>query len=553
MVKNLSGDEMPVIEVDKKDMIELTGIPEEELREVLTLVKAPIDEEEGDKWILEITADRPDLLSPEGVARAVKGYIGKETGLPSYKIIDTNIEVKVNEVKSRPYIAAGAVYNVKLNDYLIKSIMQIQEKIHETLGRRRKKVAIGVHDLDKVVPPFEYKEVEPEEIAFVPLGKNVEMNLNDILKEHEKGKEYAYTLEGYEKYPIIVDKLGEVLSFPPIINGELTKVTESTKNLFIEVTGTDKEIVEKTLNIILSSIAERGGEIGRVKVGDRTYPEFTPEQITINIEDVDRLLGIGLREHEIAEILERMRYSVIELKGGRITVFVPAYRTDILHDVDIIEDIAIGYGYNNLGTEIPKVHTNGRYLPLEKKKRKVREILIGLGFQEILSFMLTNKEKLYEKMNVKDKGGIEILNPMSNEYNMVRTWLLPSIMEFLSENTHRKYPQKVFEIGEVVLPDEKSETRSKTKTLLSGAIAHDKTNLTEMKSVVEAIGRELNTSIIIKEGNHPSFIETRVGEIYLNGKKCGYFGEIYPSVLEKWKIEKPVIAFEIDLTELLQT
>ncbi len=544
---------MPVIEVDKNDILELTKIPEEELREVLTLVKAPIDEEEGNMWKLEITADRPDLLSPEGVARAVKGYIGEEKGIPQYTVVDTEIEIKAENVTLRPYIAAGVVYDVSLNDYLIKSLMQIQEKLHETLGRKRKKVAIGVHDLDKIVPPFVYKEVDPEEIAFVPLGKDVEMNLKDILKEHEKGREYSFILEGYDKYPIIQDKLGEVISFPPIINGELTRVTEKTKNLFIEVTGTDKTAVEKTLNIILTSIAERGGKIGRVKINEEVYPKFEPEQITINTEEVDRLLGIGIREHEIAEILERMRYTVFELKGGRITVFIPPYRTDILHEVDIIEDIAVGYGYNNLGTEIPKVHTNGKYLYSEKVKRKIREIMIGFGFQEILSFMLSSREKQYQKMEKGEDEYLEIENPMSNEYNIVRTWLLPSVMEFLSENTHRKYPQKVFEIGEVVKKDETRENGASEQTKLSGAIVHDKANLTEMKSVIEAIGRELDVSVVIKPTEHPSFIPSRVGEIYFDGNKVGFFGEIHPKVLENWKIEKPVIAFEIDLDFLLNS
>ncbi len=543
---------MPVIEVDKNDLIELCGIPEEELREVLTLVKAPIDEEEGDAWKLEITPDRLDMFSPEGVARSVKGFLGIETEVSNYPAIDTEIEVKVNKVEARPYIACACILDVKLSDNLIKSLMQLQEKLHETIGRKRKKIAIGIHDLDKVSPPFEYLEVLPDEIAFVPLGKSEKMTLDDILKKHEKGKEYSFCLEGFKKYPLIVDKYGEVLSFPPIINGELTRVTENTKNLFIDVTGTDKKLVEKTLTIVATSITERCGKIGKVKVGNEIYPKLLPEQFSIKVENIDRVLGLGLSEHEIGEILKRMRYSVIELKGGTLRVMIPPYRVDILHEVDIIEDVAIGYGINNIKPVVPKIPVPGKKLPKEKITEKIREIMLGFGFQEIMSFILSNKEKQYLKMNVSEERCVEIENPMSLEYTTCRTWLLPCLLEFLSENTHNKYPQMVFEIGDCVVIDEIQETRTRDVRKLAGAIAHDKANLTEIKSIVEGVVKELGVNLVIKQYEHDSFIPTRCGEIYLNGKSCGFFGEIHPKVLENWKIEKPVVAFEIDLTEIIK-
>ncbi|HIQ50089.1 MAG TPA: phenylalanine--tRNA ligase subunit beta [Nanoarchaeota archaeon] len=550
MASRISGDEMPVIEVDKKYLMGLCRIPEEELKEVLTMIKAPIDEEQGDIWKLEITPDRPDLLSPEGVARAVKGFLGIESEIPQYAIVDTDIVVEVEKVEARPYIACACVLGVKLNDYIIKSLMQLQEKLHETLGRKRKKVAIGLHDLDKVTPPFRYIQAHPKEIIFVPLGKSEKMSLDEILKFHEKGREYAYCLEGFEKYPVIIDKYGEVLSFPPIINGELTKVTENTKNLFIDVTGTDKNTVEKVLNIIVCSIAEIGGKIGKVKVGDKIYPDLTPESFELKVENTDRLLGLGLKEHEIAEILKRMRYSVIELKGGIIKVLVPPYRIDILHEVDLIEDVAIGYGINNISPIIPKLPTVGKKHEKEKISEKIREIMIGFGMQEIFSFILSNKEKQFSKMNIPEMQCVEIANPVTEEYTICRTWLLPCLLEFLSENTHNKYPQKIFEIGDCVLLDENCEIGAREERKLACAIAYDKANLTEIKSIVEALAKELNVSLVIKPYEHESFIPSRCGEIYINGKSVGIFGEIHPKVLENWKIEKPVIAFEINIEEL---
>ena len=555
MAAQVCGDEMPVIEIEKNYLIKLCGIPEDELREVLTLVKAPIDEEEGDMWKLEITPDRPDMFSAEGIARSVKGFLGMETGMPSYPAEETEIEVKASEVKARPYIACAAVLNVEITPWLFISLIQLQEKIHETIGRRRKKVAIGVHDLDKISPPFEYREVKPDEIAFVPLDKSEVMSLGEILEKHEKGKEYRHILEGCERYPVILDKYGEIVSFPPIINAERTRVTDRTKNLFIEVTGTDERAVNHVLNILVSNLCEVTGKIGKVKVNGRIFPDFSVEEREISVEEVDRLLGLGLKEHEIAQILRRMRYSAMEMKGGKIKVFVPFYRVDILHPVDVIEDVLIGYGINNLTPLLPKIPTPGKKHGKEKLCEKIREIMIGLGFQEVLTFMLSNKERMYAKMNLKweEREGkvVEIENPMSREYTACRTWLLPNLMEFLSENTHRKYPQRIFEVGDCIRVNEQSETSAEAVLKLACAIAHDRANLTEIKSVAEAVARELNASMVVKPFEHGSFIPSRCGEIYLNGKRCGIFGEIHPAVLENWKIEKPVIAMEIEVEQFV--
>ncbi len=551
MDKKIPGDEMPVIEVEKNYLIKLCGIPESELREVLTLVKAPIDEEEENIWKIELTPDRPDMFSPEGIARAVKGFLGMETEIIQYPVMDTEIEVKVEKVSARPYIACACVLDVELTEERIKSIMHLQEKLHETIGRKRKKVAIGLHDLDKVTAPFTYAEFHPKEIAFAPLGMDEELTLDLILERHEKGRKYAFCLEGFEKYPVIIDKYGEVLSFPPIINGRLTMVTEKTRNLFIDVTGTDKRAVEKVLNILVCNIAEVCGKIGKVKVGNEIYPKLEPEEIDVNVAEVNRVLGLGISEYETAEILRRMRYSVVEMKGGVLKVLIPPYRVDILHEIDIIEDVVIGYGINNIIPELPKIPTVGKKHRKEKMSEKIREIMVGMGFHEILNFMLSNKEKQFIKMCVEEEECVEIAKPMSLEFTVCRKWLLPGVLEFLGENTHRSYPQKVFEIGDCVIIDEKEETKTRTIRKLCGAIAHDKTNLTEIKSVVEAVARELNASLVIKPISHKSFIESRRGEIYLNGKASGFFGEIHPQVLANWKITKPVVAFEISLEEFI--
>ena len=531
---------MVVIEIDKKDLLELVGkqLTDEKIEETLFLIKieAKINE---NKIECELNPDRPDMFSVEGIAREMRGFLEIETGIKKYDVNDSGVILKREKAEVRPCIACGIIKDVVLSDYLVKSLMQVQEKLHMTIGRDRKKVAIGVHDFDRIFSPLVYKDVDDEK--FVPLGKTEEMNIKEILEKHPKGMDYAHLVKG--RYPLIYDKQG-VISFPPIINSERTKVTESTKNLFIDVTGTDEKTVNRALNILVCNIAERCGKIFSVKVSNKVTPELEPKEITMDVEEIDRTLGIGLNENEIVESLEKMRYYVKKMKGGKIIVGVPAYRSDILHKIDIIEDVAIGYGYNNIEPILPKVATIGEQSELEKLSRKIRELMIGLEFQEVLSFVLTNKENNFIKMNMEGES-VEILNPTSSEYNTCRTWLLPNMMKILASNKHREYPQKIFEIGDCVLLEENQETKQIRK--LAGVISYDNANLTEMKSIVESVLKSLGYKYEIKDYKHPSFIETRCGEILVNGEQTGFFGEVHPKVLENWKLEKPVIGFEIKI------
>lgn len=543
---------MVTVEISKKDLLGLVGkkLSNEEIEEVLFLLKVEANFS-GDKIECELNPDRPDMFSVEGVARSIKGFLGIETGIPLYKSRKSKLELKAEKVKSRPFIACAAVENVKLTDELVKSLMQMQEKLHATVGRNRKKVAIGVHDLSRIKSPFTYKEVFPGKIKFKPLGMRKDLSLKEILEKHPKGKEYAFCLKGYKKYPIIVDRNHDVLSFPPIINGELTKVTEKTKSLLIEVTGSDEFAVNLALNIVLCNIAERTGTITKVKIGKKFYPDLEPEQKKITVEETDRLLGLGLKEKQIANILERMRYTCLKFKGGVIDVLVPAYRGDILHNVDIIEDVAIGYGYNNIVPELPKIATVGGLDEMEKFSSVCREAMVGLGLQEVLTFILTNKENQFKKMNLTEAAIAEIENPVSSEFGCCRSWLLPNLLKVLAANKHRDYPQRIFECGDCIVIDAKEDTQTRTVRKIAGAISYDFANLTEMRSVVEAFAKNIGASLVIRPYSHKSFIETRCGEIVLNGNSCGFFGEIHPQVLENWSLEKPVIAFEINLEKVI--
>ena len=534
---------MVSIEIDKKDLLNLVGkeLSNNEIEEVLFLLKieSKID---NDKIECELTPDRPDMLSVEGLTREIKGFLGIETGQKKYDVTDSNFVLKKEKAEVRPYIVCGIILDVKLTDELVRSLMQIQEKLHATIGRDRKKVAIGVHDFDKVKPPFSYKDVTDEK--FVPLNETKEMNIKQILEEHPKGKGYAHLVKD-GKYPMLYDSEG-VISFPPIINSERTKVTDETKNLFIDVTGTDERAVNQALNILVCNITERGGKILTVKIGNKKTPDLEPYKISLEVEAVDKILGLGLNENKIEETLKRMRYDVRKMKGGKMELSVPSYRSDILHTVDIIEDVAIGYGYNNIQPLLPKIATIGKQSDLEKLSKKIRELMLGFEMQEILNFVLTNEENEFKKMNIDGKA-VEILNPISNEFSICRTWLLPSLLKTLAANKHVEYPQKIFEVGDCIHIVEKEETKTKSIRKLAAVVSNYETNLTELKSLVESVLKNLDYNYTIKEFNHPSFIESRCGEILVDNKRIGFFGEVHPQVLENWKLENPVIAFEIEV------
>ena len=535
---------MPVIEVDKRDLAGLCKMSEGELEAVLQMVKAPVDEKEGNKWKLEITGDRPDLLSTEGVARAVLGFIGKETGLAGYKVEKGKFELNVGKVSARPYILGAVIGGVKLTDTLIKSIVQLQEKLHDGVGRKRMKVALGINDLDKIKFPVSYTE-KPSDFKFVPLGEKKEMCLKDVLEQTSQGKAYGRLLEGFEKYPVLIDSAGKVISMPPIVMSEGVRIGTETKNIFVDVTGTDLKAVGLVLNIVVSSIAERGGKIKSVTVGGKQYTNFSPEKTKVSVGNIDRTLGLGLKEKEVVSILERMRYGAKALKEGNIEVSIPAYRGDILHWIDIAEDVAIGYGFNNIQPFVPRIATIGKILEKTRISRKAREVMTGLGFQEILTFVLTSNKNQFTRMEL-DGTCIKIENPISSEFETARAWLLPSMLKILEPNKHREYPQRIFEIGDCILKGGE-ETGYKNIRKIAAVVTHDYANLTEIKSFLEAFCNLMGRKIDIKPVQHKSFIDSRAAEVFSEGKSIGIFGEIHPAVLQNFGLEKPVIAFEIEL------
>ncbi|MBI1978786.1 MAG: phenylalanine--tRNA ligase subunit beta [Candidatus Aenigmarchaeota archaeon] len=544
---------MPTITYGKKDLLNLIGkkLSDEQLEEVIHSMKTNVEEENENEITIELTPDRPDLFGIEGLARAIKQYLGLQTGLKKFAVNSPKLHVKASYLPYRPHLAAAVVRNVSVTDAFIKSLMNIQDILTDTVGRKRKKVAIGIHDFDKIIPNINYIEVDPTE-KIVPLDTNEEMTLAEILDKIPKGKDYGHILAGLKKFPVWTDAKG-IFSFPPIINSDRTRVTEKTKNLLVELTGIDKETVLQTLNIIVTNFAERGCSIEAVKIfhGDKSEvtPNLNPTFMDVGTDEINKLIGLDLKKSDIIDSLNRMGYDVTENKG-LLRVFIPAYRTDILHGVDVIEDVAIGYGFNNFVPQLPHIATVGKLHPAEKLSAKVRQLLIGYGFQEIINPVLSNSTDQFEKMNWKKENVIEIENPVSQEYTCLRICLKPGLLKILGKNTHVSYPQNIFEVGDVVWPDENEETMSKSIRSIAGLMCHSKTSFTDVKSLVDSLLKNLNIGYKLESHDLEEMISGRSAKILANGKYIGNFGEINPTVLNNWGIEIPCSAFEIDLEVL---
>ncbi|MGB9844218.1 phenylalanine--tRNA ligase subunit beta [Methanothermobacter tenebrarum] len=542
---------MPVITVEYEDLKELgVDISKDKLIEILPMMGSDIEEFDEKSVKVEFFPNRPDQLSVEGVARSLKGFLGLEKGLPSYKVKKSQMKLYVDKsvTSIRPHIGMGVVKNVNFNDKRLKQVMEFQEDLHWVIGRDRKKVAIGIHNLDVVEAPFTYKAVKPDEVKFTPLDCDHEMTPAQILREHPKGVEYAHLLEKFDRYPLILDKDDNVLSMPPIINGELTKLTDDTSNILIDVTGIDERAVMQTLNIICTSFAESNGRIESLKIlrpeKELETPDLTAKTKKLKASNVTRITGIKLDSKTIIDLLGKARMDAEIISEDEIKVKIPPYRVDILHEVDIIENIAIQYCFNNIKPEIPAIPTIGEEDPWYAIDKFIREIMIGLGFQEIMSLMLTNEENHYLKMRLEEDERVEVAQPISTDRTMIRKSLLNGLLEFLEANRHEDLPQKIFEIGDVVYIDKTQETNTRLVKKLAGAIIHSNANFTEIKSTVAAIIENLGYKFQIEPMDHPSFIKGRCAKIEDNGLK-GFFGELHPEVITNFKLEYPIIAFEI--------
>ena len=552
------------------------------LQDLLPQMGCPVELNDDEKIEIEVFPDRPDLLSHETMAMAVRLFQGLESGGREVRVSSSDVFIESHSSLNniRPIILGAVVRGVDTGKNssergtFIQSLMDHQEKLHLTLGRKRSLSSIGVHDLSKLSPPFRYESVSGD-YSFVPLASEKEMSIFEILSEHPKGIEYSALMDGMNSFPIILDSNDEVISFPPIINGNRTTVGEDTTDFFIDVTGFDERACETCLLLICLSLSELGGDVESVEISSwdgQTIitPNFDNKIHPVPNSLIEKILGLRLSDEDIGTSISRMGGRLLESRtvtdgferaerwsdcvvGEREHIFsMPRWRSDIMHPIDIVEDIAIGYGYGNLPEILSSVHIDSSPLPSSNLHRRVRMSLRSVGLQETQSLTLSNERVQFEKTRWPHLSDVTMIsNPITIDHTLLRQYILPSLMGLLSSNRHHELPQRVYELGEVVHGGE-------NKSRASWACAEVGAGFSTAKGIVQSLLRDLgaDSSMISFEptenGNGP-WIDGRGARVLIEGILIGEFGEVSPEVIHSFGLRSPVHAGEFDIDMIGKT
>ena len=541
------GERMPVIDIRLDELVRLSGINRDSdwFASVIPMTGASFEGMEADCMRFEFFPNRPDHYSVEGIARTLSFLHGnRKVRQYDVKTGAINLTVDRSVEAVRPVIVCAVARHVDLSNGALRSLIELQEKLHLTVGRRRRKVSIGLHNVRTVKPPFTYAAMAADEVRFTPLGMDEELSLGDIVLKHEKGREYGQIV-GQGPYPVLADANGAVLSMPPIINGTVTVLDENTRDMFIDVTGTSRTACAGVLNILCSNLADRGASIESVSIlrGDdsSTSPDMSFRRMQTTSRRINAVTGIKLTDDENAEHLRRMGHSA-EPDGGFITAGVPPYRMDVLHEVDLAEDIAIAHGFESFGKSMPAHQTNGELLPSTKLSDVLSELMSGYGYIHCITLLLASVRSNFKMMRTEPTGVVRVLNPVTEDTEIMRTSLLPGLFRLLEANKHNELPQRVFEIGHVQTPER--------RLFLASLNTHPRATFSESKSLIDAIGRDLRLNLTYSESTDPRFIEGRQMRISEGVEAIGYVGEIHPEVITNFNLFNPVVGLELDVTRI---
>ncbi|MEX2316710.1 MAG: phenylalanine--tRNA ligase subunit beta [Pirellulales bacterium] len=532
----------------------------------------------GQKQVLrlDLLADRPDLFDVGGLARALRGTLGIESGLPNYATkpsgLTVNVDKSVADKSSyRPFIACAAMTLPPVDETSLIAIMKLQENLHWGVGRDRKLASIGIYDLAAIQSPISYCTMDPDKEPFVPLGlPGKKMTGRQILESHAKGVAYAALLAEHKRYPLLIDAKQQVLSMPPIINSDETKLKQGTTRVFIDVTGISQAAVTKSLDTLVCSLAEIGGTIETVEIVDadgkkRSTPNLAPRSTEVDLAEAKRWLGLPLDDKSLTASLRKMRFDVrktndttasaadssLDIRHSSFTVSYPPYRTDIRHMVDLLEDVAIGYGYANIEPRLVRSMTVGTPRPEETTSDRVRQILIGLGYSEIMSLPLTTEEEQFTKLRAPTPAHYPLVaNPKLKAYNVVRTHLAGGLFEALRENRRRPMPQRLFEIDNVVALDSSAETGAAEFRKIAVVETGRESGYATARSVMDSLLRELGWQAeyrALGENESPQFVPGRAAAFNVDGQPVGILGEVHPEVLTNFGLTHPVALAELTL------
>jgi phenylalanyl-tRNA synthetase beta chain len=572
---------MPKIEVNEKLFWKLLGkkyTDWELFEKKLTCAKAELDEKpneadkEDDRVIkIELNdTNRPDLWSTGGVTRCLREHEGaKHSDYSVFLSTEGNLKDCGNRVaivdsaleKIRPYMVAFVISGKPIDNGMLIDIMQTQEKLAWNFGRKRKSLSMGVYRASNLKWPVHYIAADPDKTSFVPLQSEEKMTCREILEKHPKGKDFGDIIKNFEKFPVLQDDSGEIMSMSPIINSAtLGQIEVGDKELMVELTGDDIENLMLAANIVACDFFDAGYQILPVKVQhpyetkygkDIVTPFYFQKPTSATLAAINKKLGMSFTKDDVVKALENMGNKVT-VDGEKFTVTPAAYRNDFLHEVDVIEDVMIGYGLDNFKPVKPNEFTVGRLLPITTYSRKVKGIMAGLGYQEMIFNYLGSKKTYIDNMNVDAKDVIEIANPMSENYQFIRPSIIASLFEAEAQSGNAVYPHKIFEVGKIAFIEPSENTGTKTIQSLGFLTASNNANFNDAASEVSTILYYLDHKYEVKESEDPRFIPGRQAAIIVNGKQCGVFGEIHPQVLENWQVGVPCVAGEIDLEYIME-
>ena len=547
---------MPVVEFPLEDIHRLfSGYDLEYIIDMLPFIGLDL-EYRDDKCIrLEYSPNRPDFSTFYGISRALNGLLGKEVGMPKFEVYENRknqISVDTSVAKIRPFIVGIVAKGHKLKNSTIKQFVSMQEDLNNGIGRKRSKASIGLHNLDSIEFPLDYATTS-DNLSFVPLDTSSSLTLAEILDNSVSGKKFGKLLKG-SQYPILRDSKGNVISFPPIINSEITRIKDGVDNLFVEVTGVDKKTVDNILANIVATLADTGFKLETVFVEQNNNTESFNANINTTLENVktdyiNRALGLALSNKEVINCLQKSRLDAMTIDSSSINCMIPSYRIDIFGPIDIVEEVAIGYGLYNMEPSLPEFRLYGNRSRQNYFFDKIRQAMVGMGLTENINFILSNKDIHHKRMKLDKFNFYTVNNSKSDEHDVLRRSLLPSLLFSLSKNIHEEYPQKLFEIGQIFVP----EKENFEKWSLCCVSAFNGVTFSEIKAILQTLMQIcFNAKFETMPSEISSFISGRSAVIVYKGNFIGQIGEVSPLLIDSFKLKMPVAAFELDLTELLQ-
>ena len=541
---------MPVIELSYSRLQKLIGkVSKKQISDSLPFLGLDIESEDKDLVRIEYSPNRPDYSTDYGIALGLQGLLGIKTGsvkLTIKKSKNYSISVKSTVSKIRPFMTGIIAKNGKIDDKTIKQLMTMQEDLHFGIGRKRKKSSIGIHDLDTISFPLVYTTTSKNH-KFIPLNSEKELSISEIIADTETGKDYGHLLGQSSQVPVIFDVNQKTVSFPPIINAAVTTVTTKTKNLFVEVTGINKADAEDMLSVVVTILQSAGFTLENIQISGakNSSPKLQEKKMIVDSSLINQTLGLNLNTSKIITSLKKSRLNAMS-KGKNIICTIPAYRFDIFGPMDLVEEVALGYGIQNFEPTMTPSQTIGQINPISIELKSLNQIMIGLGFLEALNSSLSSKRVLYNMINRNSENIISVLDSKSQEHNILRDSILPGLIENLSRNIHESYPQKMFETGSIFnLHDPISE-----KINLSVISAHKNANFTEIKSVLQTVLKiGFGIQIETKTAVNSSFKDGHCANIIFNKNIIGIIGEIDSTIVDNYKIRVPVVGFEISLSD----